>query len=195
MEAKAKSLVSQQYKQYVVAPLEDYIRFVESRGLSREHMDWRPRQESITTRSVSARWVGSVIFLTPESRGGEPPPPIEVREVERRAMQFVMEFERLSGRVPRDVSEYEHYDIESYDPSTGEVRYIEVKGRWGPTLVVELTEPEFNYAKKLGERYWLYIVYDIGSGRPKLVAVRDPANTVKWKTIVSRRYRLEGGGG
>jgi len=195
MEAKAKSLVSQQYKQYAVAPLEDYIRFVESRGLSREHRDWRPRQESITTRSVSARWVGSVIFLTPESRGGEPPPPIEVREVERRAMQFVMEFERLSGRVPRDVSEYEHYDIESYDPSTGEVRYIEVKGRWGPTLVVELTEPEFNYARKLGERYWLYIVYDIGSGRPKLVAVRDPANTVKWKTIVSRRYILEGGGG
>lgn len=195
MEAKAKSLVSQHYKQYAVAPFEDYIQFVESNRLSHEHRGWRPRQKTITTKSVSARWVGSVIFLAPESQVREPPPPIEVKEVERRAMQFVMEFERFSGRVPRDVSEYEHYDIESHDPGTGEVRYIEVKGRWGPTLVVELTEPEFDYAKKLGKRYWLYIVYDIGSGKPKLVAIRDPANTVRWRTVISRRYRLEGDGG
>jgi hypothetical protein len=141
--------------------------------------------------SIDARCIGSVLFISSDT-SKEAPPPIKVEEVERKAMEFVMEFERRSGRVPEDVSKYEHYDVRSYDPRTGEVRYIEVKGRWGPTLVVELTETEFEYAKKLGNNYWLYIVYDIGSGKPKLVMIRNPVNNVVWQPIPEYRYRLVG---
>ena len=42
-------------------------------------------------------------------------------------------------------------------------------------MVVELTETEFEYAKKFGKDYWLYIVYDIVvicscRRHPKLIA-------------------------
>jgi len=59
-------------------------------------------------------------------------------------------------------------------------------------LVVELTETEFEYAKKFGKDYWLYIVYDIGSGKPRLVTIRDPVNNVIWEQIPTYRYRLVG---
>lgn len=187
--AKAKYLVTRSYREYVVYPFNTYIHFVESNVLSHKHSGWEPTLNSI---EADARWIGSILFLSPEVATKEPPPPIKIEEVEKKAMEFVIEFERRSGRVSEDVSMYEHYDIRSYDPRTGEVRYIEVKGRWGPTLVVELTQTEFEYAKKLGKDYWLYIVYDIGSGKPKLVMIRDPVANVIWKTKVDLRYELIG---
>jgi hypothetical protein len=188
MELKARTVISGAIRKYIVSLLGEYIRFVEGNGLSEKHKDWIPATGSI---SVDAKWIGSVLFISSDT-GKEAPPPIKVEEVEKRAMEFVIEFERSSGRVPEDVSKYEHYDVRSYDPRTGEVRYIEVKGRWDPTLVVELTEEEFEYAKKLGKGYWLYIVYDIGSGKPKLVMVRDPVNNVVWQPIPEYRYRVVG---
>jgi hypothetical protein len=120
------------------------------------------------------------------------PPPIAVEEVERRAMAFAMEFERRNQRNPEDVSKVEHYDVRSVDLKTGEVRFIEVKGRWDVDVTVELTEAEYEYAKKLGENYWLYVVYGLSTGNPRLLAIRDPVNRAKWSTVEVRRYRLLG---
>lgn len=50
---------------------------------------------------------------------------------------------------------------------------IEVKGRAG-VGDVELTENEWAKACNLRERYWLYVVYDCGSARPRLLRVQDP---------------------
>jgi len=188
MSSKVKSVIAKAFKSYIAQPLETYIRFVESRGLGHRHDGWEPTIRSIV---LDARWISSIFFLSSESPKVAPPP-IKVEEVERKAMEFVMEFEKKSDRVPEDVSMYEHYDIRSYDPRTGEVRYIEVKGRWEPTLAVELTETEFEYAKKLSKDYWLYIVYDIGSGNPRLVMIRDPVNNVIWKPVAVYKYKLVG---
>lgn len=187
--AKAKYLITRSYKEYAVNPFNMYIHFVESNGLSYKHSGWEPALKSI---EADARWIGSILFIPPKSTAKEPPPPIKIEEVEKKAMEFVMEFEKRNGREPEDVSKYEHYDIRSRDPRSNEVRYIEVKGRWDPTLAVELTQTEFEYAKKLGKDYWLYIVYDIGSEKPKLVMIRDPATNVVWKTKVNLRYELVG---
>jgi len=185
----AKSIANRALRLYVVSPLHDYIQFVESKNLGHKHKDWEPA----TMPTVDARWIGSILFISSDiGKESSPPPPIKVEEVEKRAMEFVMEFERKNDRKPEDVSKNEHYDIRSYDSRTGEVRYIEVKGRWGPTLVVELTETEFEYAKKFGKDYWLYIVYDIGSGKPRLVIIRDPISNVIWQPIPAYRYRLVG---
>jgi len=189
MIAKAKAVVSRFLKHYITSPLEEYIHFVESNDLSNKHKYWESVTKPIT---IDAKWIGTIIFIASDTSKEVSPPPIKVEEIEKRAMEFVIEFERSSGRVSEDVSKYEHYDVRSYDPKTGEVRYIEVKGRWGPTLAVELTETEFEYAKKFGKDYWLYIVYDIGSGKPKLVMIRDPVNTVVWQPIPEYRYRLAG---
>jgi len=185
-----KSIISHAFRRYVITPLKDYVQFVENSNLSHKHENW----ESVTKLiSVDSKWIGSILFI-PSDAGKEtsPPPPITVEEVDKRAMEFVMEFEKRSGREPEDVSKNEHYDIRSYDPRTGEVRYIEVKGKWEPTLAVDLTETEFIYAKKFGKDYWLYIVYDIGSGKPRLVIIRDPVNNVIWQPIPTYKYRLVG---
>ncbi|MEM4004017.1 MAG: DUF3883 domain-containing protein, partial [Desulfurococcaceae archaeon] len=58
-------------------------------------------------------------------------------------------------------------------------------------IQVELTEVEFEYAKKLGESYWLYIVYNISS-KPRLLIIRNPAKNIRWAEVGVKRYRLIG---
>jgi Domain of unknown function (DUF3883) len=55
----------------------------------------------------------------------------------------------------------------------GEERDIEVKGR-AAVGEVELSENEWARAATLRGRYWLYVVFDCGSERPRLITVRDP---------------------
>jgi len=81
------------------------------------------------------------------------------KEVEEKAVKFVMEIERSEGRIPEIVPDREHYDIRSTDPSTGETRIIEVKGHWRNEIYAELTHDEAKLAEEESERYWLYIVY------------------------------------
>ncbi|NJL24769.1 MAG: UvrD-helicase domain-containing protein, partial [Calothrix sp. SM1_5_4] len=64
-------------------------------------------------------------------------------ENERFAMERVMQFEREQGFVPRDISaENRGYDIESRDPKTDRLRFIEVKGRVKGAVTVTVTKNE-----------------------------------------------------
>ena len=63
--------------------------------------------------------------------------------VEQIAMAAVMDAERELRRDPRDVSaENQGYDIESRDPATGRLRFIEVKGRRADATTVTVTRNE-----------------------------------------------------
>jgi len=114
------------------------------------------------------------------------------KTIEEEAISFVMRIEKSEGRIPERMPSNEHYDIRSINPSTGETMLIEVKGHKGPEVYGELTDDEAELAKVEGERYWLYIVYDISSGDPKLLRFRDPLKTMNWKVFekVERRYLL-----
>ena len=83
-----------------------------------------------------------------------------------------MTYETRECRQPRDVHQGHSWDIESYDAQGNLLRYIEVKGR-GPedADVVTLTEPEWEAARRLGDRHWLYIVR-LGDGQ--LWTVQNP---------------------
>ena len=119
--------------------------------------------------------------------------PEEVKnKAERIAIETVMNIEREEGRIPIEVSAEKHYDIKSTDPNTGEVRLIEVKGHMGPEIYGELTDDEAKLAEEEGERYWLYIVYDIKSGKPEWLRFRDPLKTMNWRIFerVERRIIL-----
>ena len=76
------------------------------------------------------------------------------------------------------------------DPGKGVVRYIEVKGHKGPSLIAELSEYEYEIAKEKGDNYWLYIVHSIATGNPQLVAIRNPLKNMKVEVIESRKYHL-----
>ncbi|MEM3516033.1 MAG: DUF3883 domain-containing protein, partial [Saccharolobus sp.] len=139
-------------------------------------------------------YLGRIIFLKQRESTEKPkqiteaPPPIAIEEVERIAMEYAKKYEIEHGRKPKDVSKHEHYDIESRDPKTNEVvRYIEVKGKADNDIQVELTETEYEYARKLGKKYWLYIVYNI-STKPEIKTIQDPINNVEWSEKYDKRF-------
>ncbi len=104
-------------------------------------------------------------------------------KVEARAMDFVMRHEETLGAVVADVSTPDRaraagladrpgFDLLSDRPN-GDRLAIEVKGR-GRAGEVEVTRNEWAQANNLGERYWLYVVYECATSSPRLVRVKDP---------------------
>ncbi len=114
------------------------------------------------------------------------------REIEEKAVQFVLEIEEKEGRIATKVSDNEHYDIRSVNPKTGEIRKIEVKGHAYGVVYAELTNSEAELARKEGENYWIYIIYDIKGEKPKYLRFNNPLKTMNWllKEKVEKRYIL-----
>ena len=93
-------------------------------------------------------------------------------EVEQLAMETVMDAENALGYIPRDVSaENRGYDIESLDPDTGKLRFLEVKGRAAGADTVTLTRNEILTALNKPEQWWLVIVLiEDGKAQPPVYA-------------------------
>ncbi|MGI9229893.1 MAG: helicase-related protein [Gammaproteobacteria bacterium] len=117
-------------------------------------------------------------------------------EVEVIAMRLAQAHEEAVGATVHDVSrpdlarvaglnDWPGFDLRSLRPATShslaEERAIEVKGRAG-TAGVEISENEWANACNLRERYWLYVVFDCATPRPRLVKVRDPFGRLLAKT-------------
>ena len=66
----------------------------------------------------------------------------------------------------------------------GEVRNIEVKGRVDRSAV-QLESNEWKQACHLGESYWLYVVFDCGTPRPRLYRIQDPFK----RLFASEKYK------
>ena len=105
-----------------------------------------------------------VAMVMPAPQHGDPAHPTgrtmrQNKEAEVAAMQIVEHYEHLHGRQPKDVHEHESWDIESYAAGGVLERYIEVKAR-GPegAAEVELTDPEWQAARRHGDQHWLYVV-------------------------------------
>ena len=62
----------------------------------------------------------------------------------------------------------------STNPANGETKLIEVKGHSDNVIFGDLSEPEYDLAEKESYNYWLYIVYNIGCGKPKHLAFQRP---------------------
>src|SRR5262249_3703992 len=98
------------------------------------------------------------------------------KKIEQLAMEAVLAAERVLGREPRDVSgEKVGYDIESRDPKSGHLHFIEVKGRIEGGDTVTVTTNEMLVALNAAERFVLAIV-PVGDGgfAHKPVYVRQP---------------------
>ena len=97
-------------------------------------------------------------------------------EVEAKAMRAVMERERSVGRKPTDVSgEDRGYDIESRDPKTGRLRFIEVKGRRADARTITITRNEMLAAFNATESFILAVVFVDGGAVQEPLYVPDPA--------------------
>ncbi len=136
--------------------------------------------------------IGYIHFVKISSKPPEEIPEDIKKEIEKQAVEKVLSDERAEGRIPFLMPETGHYDIKSINPSTSEIRLIEVKGHKGLEIYAELTEDEAGVAEKEKDRYWVYIVYDIGSGRPKVLRFQNPLETMDLQVFerIQRRYIL-----
>jgi len=168
-------------------PIKNYMTRLESMGWRNGEIEWL---NPSSVKVELSKPLGYIHFVKC--------PPVEVQnvpkelkdEVEKRAVQIVLEKEGEEGRIAVQVPDSEHYDIKSVNPATGEVRKIEVKGHAGPEFYGELTDPEAQLAEREREAYWLYIVYDLLKDSPKILKFRNPVETMNWKMFekVERRF-------
>ena len=109
-------------------------------------------------------------------------------DVEAIAVRVATGYEANFGAEVMDVSKPElarragladwpGFDLKSRHPTDADgfakERAIEVKGRAGSGNI-EMTENEWARACNLRDDYWLYVVFDCATPRPRLVRVRDP---------------------
>ena len=111
--------------------------------------------------------------------------------VAARARAIVMEVERRLGYEPVD-REAEHlgYDIESRDPRTGRIRFIEVKGRESGADVITVTRNEILTALNKPDDYILAIVEFLDGGGHRVHYVRRPFRREPDFGVTSVNYSL-----
>lgn len=101
--------------------------------------------------------------------------PVETQAAAARARAIVMEVERGLGFEPVD-RELERlgYDIESRDPRSGRLRFIEVKGRVAGAETITVTRNEILYSLNKPDDYILALVLFAGDGTHSVRYVRRP---------------------
>ena len=130
-----------------------------------------------------AALVVPAIWLQPEDKGDSKT--VTAREntadaesraaIEAKAMEAVMALERSLGYEPQDVSaENRGYDIESRDPKTGSLRFIEVKGRRADADSITITRNEMLAALNSADAYILAVVLVESGFTHKPLYVRNP---------------------
>ena len=101
--------------------------------------------------------------------------PVNTQAAAARARAAVMDTERELGYSPRD-REFEKlgYDIESRDPATGKLRFIEVKGRVSGAETITVTRNEILYSLNKPGDFILAIVEFLDADRHRVHYVRQP---------------------
>ena len=113
-------------------------------------------------------------------------------EIEQIGMDYVMNYERVRGWQPEDISKLHDgsgFDIRSTQPETGALRRIEVKSRAGDEQFIQLTPNEWLQAQRHGDTYWLYIVWNCAR-QPRLITIQNPAQ--KLASVVQQQVVIEG---
>lgn len=109
------------------------------------------------------RLIGGALIIPTASLAPPPPagpdPAPDRRATEALAMRAVIHAEAALGCHPRDVSHDNlGYDIESFDPRNGHLRFIEVKGRRAGADTVTVTRNEILTALNRPEQFILALV-------------------------------------
>ncbi|MBI5364691.1 MAG: DUF3883 domain-containing protein [Planctomycetes bacterium] len=124
----------------------------------------------------------------PDQQAPNIAPMVRDDEIEKVAVRIATEHERSRGWVVESVeTQNRGYDLLSRKPHPTELgvfiaaRFIEVKGR-ATVGEVALTGNEYRTAQRLGDDYWLYVVFDCVTA-PALNVIQDPAK-LGWVAVV-----------
>jgi hypothetical protein len=100
---------------------------------------------------------------------------VDTQAAAARARAIIMDVERSLGFTPTD-REFEKlgYDIESLEPGTGCLRFLEVKGRISGAATITVTKNEILYSLNKPEDFILAIVEFLEEDRHRVHYVRKP---------------------
>jgi hypothetical protein len=100
---------------------------------------------------------------------------VDTQAAAARARAIIMEVERTLGFDPTD-REFDKlgYDIESLEPSTGRLRFLEVKGRVSGAATITVTKNEILYSLNKPEDFILAIVEFLDGDAHRVHYVRRP---------------------
>jgi hypothetical protein len=82
------------------------------------------------------------------------------------------------------------YDIESRDPATGRLRFLEVKGRVAGAATITVTRNEVLYALNKPDAYILALVEFFDDGRHRVSYVRQPFRQEPEFGVTSVNYNI-----
>ena len=112
------------------------------------------------------------------------------------AKPVVNYYEQLKGREALWVSGQEHYDVFSVRRDERgkivEERYIEIKVKTGRALNISLTGEEYGVAREKKDKYWLYMIYGVKTGKEVILCIRNPAEKIRFeRRVIDVRPREE----
>ncbi|MGQ9919142.1 MAG: helicase-related protein [Bryobacteraceae bacterium] len=126
--------------------------------------------------------------------GSPPPAPRETPDTQAaaaRAREIVMEVERRLGYEPVDrEAERLGYDLESRDPRTGKLRFIEVKGRVAGATTITVTRNEILTSLNKPDDYILALVEFLDGGTHRVHYVRRPFRREPDFGVTSVNYNI-----
>ena len=105
------------------------------------------------------------------------------------ARRIVMDYEQREGRQPKEADRYQAgYDVLSGDGK----RKIEVKGlqgAWQSDATVTMTGRQFDDARTQDGDWWLYVVENLGTDHPSVIAIPNPAKGTSRFYLYARHWR------
>lgn len=120
------------------------------------------------------------------------PEDVNLQDIAARARQIVIDIERRLGYVPVDrEDERIGYDIESRDPRTGRLRFIEVKGRASGARTLTVTRNEIMTSLNKPEDYILAIVEFLGGDDHKVHYIKRPFRREPDFAVTSVNYDFD----
>ena len=120
-----------------------------------------------------------------------PETPVDLQASAARARAAVMAVEHQLGFEPTDRElDKLGYDIESRDPKTGKLRFIEVKGRVSGAATITVTKNEILYSLNKPEDFILAVVEFLSKDGHRVHYVRHPFQREPDFGVTSVNYDL-----
>jgi hypothetical protein len=117
--------------------------------------------------------------------------PLETQASAARARSIIMEAERQLGFTPKDLEHLKlGYDIESCDPKTGKLRFLEVKGRVSNAETITVTKNEILYSLNKPKDFILAIVAFEQDESHSVHYIRSPFQNRPDFAVTSINYSL-----
>lgn len=142
-----------------------------------EHLDLEAKISALPPVVLGGLVVVPIGLLSAITGCALPPDshPVNTQESAARARAIVMDVERRMGFEPVD-REFERlgYDIESRNPYTGKLRFIEVKGRIAGAETITVTKNELLYSLNKPDDYMLALVLFEENDAHQVFYIRQP---------------------